>query len=134
MRQITNSIKPVNAAILWSTIGALLLIFVAGERHHTLSVVPIYATILIAAIVTVQLKRPTKLFQDLFLFTLATFSLTVLIDYIYIINIISPEGDFNFFDHAWRVAILLGIGTAVSLFLTFLMTFRKSTLVVSTDN
>ncbi len=126
MRHFQNSIGPLSTILIWGILGSLALIFISGKSHIGLTVIPIYGISLILSIVTVKLQSPGKVFLDLFTTTLLTFTVMCLIEYIFMINVVNPGmlGE-TFFGHLWRVASILGIGTSVSLLLTFLATLRK---------
>ena len=126
MKQILNSTNPFTTIMLWGIIGGLGLIFIAGKQHNAATVIPIFGTSLILSMATVKLARPNKIFIDLFITTLLTFTLIMLIDYVYIITVLTPGMlEVSLFGHLWRWAMVIGIGAGVSLVLTFLATLKK---------
>lgn len=126
MRHFQNSLSPLTTILLWGTLGSLCLIFISGKMHSGITVIPIYGISLILSVVTVKLKRPDKIFFDLFKTTLLTFALMLSIEYVFIITVVNTGMlEATFFHHLWFIAASLGIGAAVSLLLTYLATLRK---------
>lgn len=120
MKNIVNSLRPQISIPFWGFIGGLALMFIAGLEQKAEAVIPIFGFTLFFAILTIKLNRPERMFKDLFITTMLTFTIMLSIDYIYLINIVNPDLlTMPLFGHLWRLAFIFAIGAVISLILAY---------------
>lgn len=123
MNKILNN--SITASLLWGVIGGALLILIKQlSRNGLLGMLP-YVFILILALVT--LKSPAeKKFFTFFMTGLLTFLVMTVILYAEIIFIENPAViNMPLLGHAWRLGVILLIGSASSATLTYLILLKR---------
>ncbi len=131
MKNVVNSILPQVAVPLWGLLGGLALVFIAGLEQNANTVVPIFGIILFSFALVVKLKAPENRVGELFKTTWLVYTAMFLIDYVYIITVISPFMlTVPLLGHAWRILLAWAIGGFVSFPLAYFATRIRKRLVI----
>ena len=118
----TNHIlkQPFVIGLYWGIAGGILLILLSFFTYNFLVQILPYPVILIGALLTVKYTCTAKIFRSLFNAGLISFMIMSLILYIYILRYNNPNSGISFTGHLWRFGVVLAIGSASSLLLSFL--------------
>ena len=112
--------QPFFIGLYWGIAGGILLVLSFFFTYKLLLQILPYPIILIGALLTVKYTCTTKIFRSLFIAGLITFMIMSLILYIYILRYNNPNSGISFTGHLWRFGVVLAIGSASSLLLSFL--------------